>query len=326
MRRMTHWVVSLAISAVGLLAFSTEALLAQSWPQRTVRVILSFGTGVGPDFTARLFAERLAERWKQPVVVENRPGADGMIGVNAFVALRDDHSLLFSFAAPLSLFPMLHEKLAYDPARDLQPIASAADTFVSLTASASLKVGSLRELVTLARSQPGKLNYNASGGALPYLFAGFAKSASLDMVLVPYREFNLAYQDLAEGRLQVMLATMAGMLPHVHAGKVRILAVTNKGRAPIAPDVPTAVEAGYPALAFEGLIGFFGPRNMPAGRRDSIAADIRVVASEPSVADRLAAMGQIARGSTPPEFAAAIEEQRVKMAGIMKLTGAKPTQ
>src|SRR5215831_5328195 len=113
-----------------------------------------FGSAIATDFTARLFAERLAERWKQPVVVENRPGADGMIGVNAFVAMRDDHTLLFSFAAPISLWPMLYEKLAYDPARELVPIAAAVDNFLSVTASASLNVGSLGELAALARSQP----------------------------------------------------------------------------------------------------------------------------------------------------------------------------
>src|SRR5262249_57935488 len=127
-------------------------------------------------------AERLAERWKQPVVVENRPGADGMMGVNAFVAMRDDHTLLFSFAAPISLWPMLYEKLAYDPARDLVPVAAAADNFLSVTASASLNVGSLGGLVPLARSQPGKLNYNAAAGALPCLFPGFLQTAGLDIV------------------------------------------------------------------------------------------------------------------------------------------------
>jgi len=324
--RTTALRISVLAASIGIsLIASLTTAAADAWPQRPVRVIVPFGSGIATDFTARLFAERLAEHWKQPVVVENRPGADGMIGVNAFVAMRDDHTLLFSFAAPISLWPMLYEKLAYDPARDLVPIAAAADNFLSVTASASLNVGSLGELVTLARSQPGKLNYNAAAGALPYLFAGFLKSAGLDMVLVSYREFNLAYQDLAEGRLQVVLSTMGSMLPYVQAKTVRILAVTNKTRPPIAPEVPTAVEAGYPALAFDGLIGFFGGRDLPAERRDRIAADVRAVAAEPAVADRLAAIGLVARGSTPADFAAAIEEQRVKMAAMVKLVGIKPT-
>src|SRR5262249_8510573 len=160
----------------------------------------------------------------------------------------------------------------------------------------------------------------------PYLFASFLRSAGLDMIMVPYREFNLAFQDLAEGRLQVALSTLGSVLPHVQAKKVRFLAVTNKTRPPIAPEVPTAVEAGYPALAFEGLFGFFAPRTRPPGGRDRTAADVRGVAGEPAIADRLAAIGQVARGSTPAEFAAAIEEQRAKLADIVKLIGAKPTQ
>jgi tripartite-type tricarboxylate transporter receptor subunit TctC len=325
MHRTNRWVQALAISVVGTLTMATPSL-AESWPQRPVRVIVPLGSGIGPDFTARLFAERLAERWKQPVVVENRPGADGLIGVNAFAATRDDHTLLFSFAAPVSLFPLLHEKLAYDPARDLVPIAAAADTFVSVNASVASGIGSLRELVALARTRPGQLNYNAAAGALPFLFAGFLKTAELDMVQVPYRELNLAYQDLAEGRLQIILSTMAGVLPHVQAKKVRFLAVTNKTRTPIALEVPTAIEAGYPALEFEGLIGFFGARGLPAERRDRIAADVRAVAAEPAIADRLAAIGQATHGSAPQDFAAAIEEQRAKMAAIVKLVGTKPVQ
>ena len=119
------------------------------------------GPGTAPDITARLFAERLAERWKQPVIVENRPGADGIIGVTAFINMRDDHALLFSFSGPITTLPLVHEKSPYDPARDLVPIASAADSFVSVATSASLKIDSLANLVTLARAQPGKLNYHA---------------------------------------------------------------------------------------------------------------------------------------------------------------------
>ncbi len=326
MRSTKRWLGLVVLGVVGAITFSAMPSLAESWPQRTVRLIVPVGAASGPDIAARVFADRLAERWKQPVVVENRPGADGLIGTTAFVGARDDHALLFSFAAPVSVLPVVHEKLPYDPARDLVPIASATDTFVAVAATASAKIGSLKELVTLAGSQPGKLNYNAGSGALPFVFAGFVKEAGVEIANVSYREISLAVQDLAEGRIHVMLATMAVTLPLAHAGKVRLLAVTNKNRAPAAPEVPTAIEAGYPALAFEGLAGFFGPRGISTGLRDRIAADIRAVAADPGVANRLAAVAQVARGSTPAEFAAAIEEQRAKIASIVKLIGTKPTQ
>src|SRR5262245_57204326 len=179
--------ISVIVSLISAIP-AGPATSAEQWPQRAVRLIVPFGAGSGPDFAGRLFADRLSERWKQPVVVENRPGADGLIGTAAFVNLRDDHVLLFSAAAPLSVLPVLQEKLPYDPARDVMPISAAADTFGAVAVSASLPVGSLAELVTLARSRRGQLNYHALAGAFPILFAGFSKSADIDMAYISYRE------------------------------------------------------------------------------------------------------------------------------------------
>jgi tripartite-type tricarboxylate transporter receptor subunit TctC len=325
MRRITRWAGSLAISAMSGLALSPAALSAEAWPQRMVRVIMPVGPGAGLDVTGRLFAERLADRWKRPVVIENRPGADGLIGTAAFIGMHDDHVLLFSPAAPISVYPFIYERLGYDPVH-LVPIAGAADNFVAVSATASLGISSLGELVALARAQPGKLNYRTTPGAFPTFFAGFLKSTGLDMVQVSYREEGLAIQDLANGRFQVMLSGISNVLPQVQAGNVRLLAITNRARAPIAPEVPTAIEAGYSQLAFEGLMGFFGSRATSTELRNRISADVRAVAADPVLTSRLAGMGQIARGSTPEEFAAAVERQRAQMAGIVKLIGTKPTQ
>jgi tripartite-type tricarboxylate transporter receptor subunit TctC len=326
MARMTRRSRNFAVGLVGALVFSAPPLFAESWPQRAVRLIVPTAAGGIPDVPARLFAERLADRWNQPVVVENRPGADTLIGVTAFAGMRDGHALLVSPAAPISVLPVIHDKLPYDPTRDLVPISSIGETFPAVSASESLKIGSLAELVMRARSQPGKVSYNAGTGAFPILFAGFTKSAGIDMLSVSYRDTNVAYQDLAAGRIQIMLTTITGVLPVVQAGKARLLAVTNKQRAPIAPEVPTAAEAGYPDLTFDGLSGFFGPGDMPMELRDRVAADIRAVAAEPAIVNRLAAIGMIVRGSTPAAFAAAIEEQRAKMASIAKSLGAVPAR
>ena len=306
--------------AIGLIAVGT-AVATEPWPQRAVRLIVPIGSGSAPDVAARLYAERLAARWKRPAIVENRPGAEGLIGVTAFAGMRDDHALLFSPAAPISVFPFTQEKLAYDPARDFVPISSAIDTFGSIAVPSSLKVASLAELVTLARTQPGKLNWSSGGGAFPTLLAGFAKTAGLDVVQVSYREQNLAIQDLAEGRIQILVTTLTPLLPSAQAGKIRLLAVTNKRRAPIAPEVPTASEAGHAELEFEGLVGFFGWREMPAALRDRISADIRAVAADPVVAQRFAMAGQVARGSSSAEFAGAIEEQRARIEAIVRFIG-----
>src|SRR5262249_34701580 len=149
-----------------------------------------------------------------------------------------------------------------DPAHDVVPISSAADTFGAIAVSISLKAGSLADLVTLVRSRPAALNYHAVAGAFPILFAGFAKAASIDMAYVSYRETNTAVLDLAEGRIQAILGTLPPLLPQMNSEKIRLLAITNKTRAPIVPTIPTVAESGYPALEYESIAGFFGPRDM----------------------------------------------------------------
>jgi len=310
-------VVSLGIALIA----GAPAIAEDLWPQRAVTLIVPFGSGAGPDIAARIYAEQLAILWKQPVVIENRTGAEGLIGVTAFAGTRDDHTLLFSPAAPITVYPFTQEKIAYDPARDLVPIASAANSFGVIAATASLDVRSVSELVRLARAQPGTLNWASGGGAFPILFAGFARSAKLDLAHIFYRQQNLAIQDLAEGRIQVFASTLTPLMPIAQAGKIHLLAVTNKTRAPIAPDVPTAIEAGHPELEFDGLTGFFGWRGMPTALRDRIASDVRAVAKDASVADRLAKAGQIIHAGTPEEFSRAIEEQRARITAIVRLVG-----
>lgn len=309
---------------VGAMIAISTAVAAEPWPQRTVRLTVPFGSGSGPDVAARLYAERLALRWQRPVIIDNRAGAEGLVGVTAFATMRDDHALLFSPAAPISVFPFTHDKLAYDPARDLVPVSSAIDTFGSIAVPASLKVASLAELVALAREQPGKLNWTTGGGAFPTLLAGFAKTNDLDVVQVSYREQNLAIQDLAEGRVQIMATTLTALLPQARAGKVRMLAVSNKRRAPMAPEVPTAAESGHRELEFEGLVGFFGGRDLSAALRDRVSADVRAVAADPTLGARLAAAGQLARASTAEEFSAAIEEQRAGIEAIVRRIKERP--
>jgi tripartite-type tricarboxylate transporter receptor subunit TctC len=248
-----------------------------------------------------------------------------MIGVAAFAGLHDDHTLFYYSAAAISTLPLTHRKLPYDPDRDILPISSAVDAFITIASPVSSKIASLAELVASARAQPGKLNYfPTNGGSFAILLPGFVKSEGLDMVQVNYREASLGIQDLVAGRIDVMMSSLFASLPLLRSGKVRLLAVTNKSRAPISPETPTAIECGYPQLAFDGLQGFFGPRDMPSDRRDRIAADVRAVAADPAVADPLAAVGQAARGNTPAEFAAEITGQRAQMEALAKLAGLKP--
>jgi tripartite-type tricarboxylate transporter receptor subunit TctC len=297
---------------------------AQPWPQRTVRAIVPFPPGSSPDIVARVFAERLAARWGQAVVVENLPGAEGLAGTASFAAVRDNHALLFAPAAPIAVYPLLHEKLSYDPARDIIPVAAITNTFGAIAVPASLQAATLPELVEYARARPSKLNWATGGGAFPVLMSGFVKVAGLDMTQVPYRNQNLALQDLVESRIQVFATAMTVLSPLAQAGKIRILTVTNKARAPLWSDIPTVAESGYPEFTFEGLIGVFAPGNTPDDRRNRISIEIQQIAADQAVDQRLRAAGQLVRASTPAEFTAAIEEQRSKLAAIIRMVG-KPT-
>jgi tripartite-type tricarboxylate transporter receptor subunit TctC len=310
------------IAAVGITRAS-QAQTSQPWPRTTVRLILPLGAGSATDVTARLYAERLAARWGQPVVVENRPGPDGLVAVAAFVAAHDDHTLMFSIGGPVTINPVSHDKLAYDPDRDLVPIAPASDSFLAIAASASLGVTSIDQLIARAKAQPGKLSWAATPGLPQFIFAGFTTSAGLDMVQVSYRDFSPALQDLAEGRIEVVATGLLPLLPLAQAGKIKLLALTNRARSPAAPELATAAEIGHGELAADGFQGFFGWRDMPNDLRERIAADVRAVAADPALAQKLATLGQAVRTGTPADFAAMIAQQRAKIAEIAQAIGTK---
>jgi tripartite-type tricarboxylate transporter receptor subunit TctC len=300
---------------------------AQTYPQRTVKFILPFGPASGTDITARLIADRLAARWGKPVVVENRPGGDGLVSITAFTGANDDHTLLFVPVGTFAVHPFTHQKLPYDADRDLVPIANVSSIILSITASAGSKLAKLNDFVTRARAEPGKLNIAAAAGNSDFLLSGFVQSQGLQVAKVPYRDIMQGPNDLAEDRIQILASSITIVQAMHQAGKVKILAVTSRERAPGAPEVQTVVEAGFPALQLDSLIGIFGPRGMPNELRESLAADVRAVAaSDPVIASRLAATGMLLDVRGPREFTAGIAEIRGKLADIAKAVGIKPPQ
>ncbi len=315
-----------ALAAGLLLALSTAPSFCQSWPQKTVRFIVPLPPGSGTDLSARLVAERLTERWGQPVVVENRQGADGIPAVTSFLTARDNHTLLLSFAGVITFNHLLHERLPYDPATDLVPIVPVVDNFLGVSASAMLQVNSLADLIAAARAQPGKLNWAATPGLPYYILLALQKSAGIDMVQVAYRDFAPAYLDLNQGRLHVAATGVPTLVPHHRAGTAKLLFVTNRDRSPQAPDVPTAAEAGYRELTFEGTVGLYGWRDIDASLKERIAADLNAITADPAFRSRAIVVGTAPRGGTPAEFTAAIEEQRGKIAAIHQATQKKPAQ
>lgn len=289
-----------------------------------MHLILTLGVGSGTDIGARLFSDRLARRWGQPVIVDNRPGGDAIVAINAFVSAHDDHVLLFSPSSAFTAHPYLHDNLPYKPS-DLVPITRVSNTIIAISVPIDLKPETLRDLAALARATPGKLNWAGVTGANEFLFAGWLKQEGLSMTEVPYRNPVDAANDLAEGRVQVYHAALAIVRPQLAAGKIKVLAVTNSVHAPSNPNVPTVQEAGYPSLTTDGLVGLFGPPGMPLALREKITADFRAVA-DASIDDKLAATGQLMNIGGPDDFGRSIDEQRARLAGFAKQLGIKPLQ
>jgi tripartite-type tricarboxylate transporter receptor subunit TctC len=315
----------LILCAMTALVAAGAPASAQSWPTRPVRFIVPLGPGSGVDITARLFADRLTQKWGQPVVVENKPGGDSFIAINAVLTAHDDHVLLFSPASSFTAHAYLHDKLPYDP-KDLVPIARVTNTIIAVAVTSQLPVKTLADLVKMAREQPGKLNWASVTGANELLFDGFLKTEKLSMTKVSYKNPVDAANDLAEGRIHSYVAAYAIMRPRVQAGKATVLALTNRKRAPSLPGIPTAEEAGFPSLAFDGLVGVLGTKDVSQAARDRIAADIKQIASDPEVDKRLSATGQVISPGTGAEFAAEIADQRAAVARIGATLGIKPAQ
>ncbi len=305
-------------AALGLMVLGTSAQAApEVWPERTVRIIVPNPAGVSNDVIARFFAEKLAARWGKPVVVENLPGPDGLVAAREFVSRRDDHTLLYSFASLLSVNPITIDKLPYDPASDLVPIASTSDNFIAIAVPSSLGVNSLAALVDVARQRSEKMTFAATPGVPYYAISAFLEESGLEMAQAHYRNFNQAVTDLSEARIDIVAAGVIPLLPLVQAGKIRLLAFVNGTRSPAAPDVPTASEQGHDALRFSAVTGFFGWRDMPMALRDKIAADVVAVAGQADIRNRLAKLGSLSQAKTPGDFAAAIEAQRRQIAAIV---------
>jgi tripartite-type tricarboxylate transporter receptor subunit TctC len=315
-----RYVFAFALALV--MAASVVASAETKWPTRPVRFILTLGPGSGSDIGARLLADRLSQRWGQPVIVDNRPGGDGLVAINAFVTAHDDHVLLFAPSSSFTAHPFLHDNLPYQPS-DLVPITRVSNTIITIAVPVGLNVGSLKELAAMARAEPGKLNWAGVTGALDFTFAGWLKQEGLNINKVPYRNPVDAANDLAESRVQVYEAALAIVRPQLQSGKIKLLAVTNTVRAPTEPNLPTVAEAGFPALTIDGLVGLFGPTGMPLELRQRITADIRAVVDS-TIEDRLTTTGQLTNVGGPEEFGRSIDEQRAKIADFAKALGINP--
>ncbi len=313
-----------AITLAALMLLPSMAS-AQDWPTRNVKFLVPLGPSSGADITARLLAERLQTKWGQAVTVENRAGGDGMVGITAFLSVNDDHTLFFGPTATYTAHPYMRATVPYN-ANDIIPLVRTSVTVVTVAVPTALGVNSLKELVDLAKKQPGKLNWAAVTGLNEYQFMSFVKSAGIDMVRVPYRDLNQAVTDLSEGRIQSYSSAYATARPAVEGGKIKVLALTNTTRAPMLPGIPTSREAGYPALEFDGLVGIHGTPVVQASARARIEKDVLETLKDKTITDRLTATGTLVAPGTAAEFVAAIDAQKSVAAQTAKFLDLKPGQ
>jgi tripartite-type tricarboxylate transporter receptor subunit TctC len=322
--RETPALVALVLTGMTLGACQ-RAPSRDAWPTQPVRLIVPFGAGTGVDLAARVFAAKLAESWRHPVVVDNRPGPDGVVGTQAFVAAaaaKDVHTLLFAPTGMITFGPHLHENLPYDPNVDLVPVAAAGSVTLAIAVATTVEAASLADLAARVRQQPGAYLWaTASPGGPELVLKSFIAVEKLQMKQVSYRETSLALQDIGAGRVQVVLGSLPTLAPLIQGGRVRLLAVTNRARSEIVPNVPTIGEAGYPALTLDGLWGLFGWKGIPDGLRRRLAADMTRAANDAELVKRLAAVGLSVHGGTPEEFSSTLEQQRQQAATLVRLSG-----
>ena len=293
-----------------LLLLAATWLHAESLPNE-IRILVPVTAGSSLDARARVIAEAIGQRLKQRVIVENRPGAGGIIGALAVARSKPDGSTLLFTNNSHVVSPHIYPNAGYDPIRDFAPVAQAYISGMVLSAHPSLGVTSVRELVALARREAQAPSYASSGtGGLPYLAAElFKQVAGIELLHVPYRGGGQALTDVLAGRVPVMMSGYVVALPHIRAGNLRALAVTSRTRAEILPEVPTIVESGYPTYDLETWTGFFAPAGMSAELIDKLNRVIAVALATPTVQAHLAATGAEAAVTSPAEFAAFVRQE-----------------
>jgi tripartite-type tricarboxylate transporter receptor subunit TctC len=312
----------------GLSVLLSPALAAaQDFPNRSIRLIVPFPPGGPNDIIARVVGQRMSELAKQPVVIENRGGQGGVLGTDAVAkAAPDGYTIAISSAGALTISPSM-EKVAYDTSKDLQPITLVATVPEMLVVTTNVPAHDMRELIALAKAEPGKLNFASTGpGGMPHLAGELLRlTAKIDIVHVPYRGAAPAVNDLLGQQVQMAFLDLPALLPQIRAGKLRAIAIGSPRRAPTAMEVPTTAEEGMPDLLAENWYGMVAP----AGTPPPIVATLNRIATEamadPTVKEKLASQGAELIGDTPEHFARFIDAEIEKWAKVIKAAGV-PTE
>jgi tripartite-type tricarboxylate transporter receptor subunit TctC len=311
--------------ALALLAFASLAR-ADDYPSKPIRFVVPYPAGGPLDTVARLLGQKVSESMKQPIIVDNRPGAGGNIGAD-FVAKAapDGYTILMGAVATHAINPTLYSHIPYDPVADFMPVTQVASTPNVLVVNPSLPAKNVREFIAYAKANPGKLNFGSGSTGSAGHLAGelFKTMAGVDMTHVPYKGAGPAMQDLVAGQIQLMFDNLASSLGQIRAGKVRALAVTTAKRTSLAPDLPTIAESGLPGFDINTWFGVFVPAKTPQPIVDRLHAEFTRALAMPDVRQKMIDLGAEPVGSTPAEFAALIRSEKDKYARVIKASGAK---
>jgi tripartite-type tricarboxylate transporter receptor subunit TctC len=315
-----------ALLGLTVLAAAGAAPAADTYPSRPIKVIVGYPAGGANDTIARSIGEELSKDLGQPIVVENKTGAAGTVGADAAAKSTPDGYTLFMAAGAHALAPSLHKNLTYDIVKDFQPISLAAIGTYMLVVHPSVKATSVKDLIALAKANPGKLNYASSGVGAPPHLAGvmFQKMTGTQLTHIPYRGDTPAITDLLAGQVQLTFISPGPVLPHVQAGKLRALAMTSAKRSAVMPDLPTLDEAGLKGYALGTWWGLLAPTGTPKPIIDRLAKAMTKATSVAAVKERFAKLAFEAHGNSPAEFTAFIKEEVVRYAEIAKAAGVEP--
>jgi tripartite-type tricarboxylate transporter receptor subunit TctC len=321
MLRPAALLVSLVLAAAALPA------AAQEWPAKPVRIVVAYPPGGGIDLLARQIAEKLTAAWKQPVVVENRPGANTIIATEAVAkSAPDGYTILMTTDATFSINPHLYAKLPYDAEKDFVPVTMLVLLQQLLVASGSSPFNSLQDLIDAAKARPGTINYASYGsGSQPHLSGEMLKyKAGIDLVHVPYKGISLAVPAVMAGEVQLTFAGIASSMAPLKAGRIKALAIGGTKRSPLLPGVPTFAELGYPEVETHAWFGLFLPAGSPKEAVSRLYADTRRILDDPEFRQKqLVDRGYEVVGSASDAFAKFIEADRERRGRAVKISGAK---
>lgn len=313
------------IVAAGVPLLGAASGFAQGYPDKPVRMVVAFAPGGAPDIIGRIVGQRLNERLGQPVIIDNRPGATGNIGAEIVAKAPPDGYTVFMATVSMAISPNFYRSLPFDPVKSFEPVSRVAIVPLLLVVHPSLPARSVAELIALAKSRPGTLNYASVGvGSPQHLTAElFNATAGIRMVHVAYKGGAPATTAILSGETQLYFAGMPPALPHVKAGRLRGLAVSTTRRSPSAPDIPTVSEAGLAGFEADNWHGILAPRGTPRARIDRLNAELVQVLGAIDIQSQLVNAGAQAVTSTPAEFAAFIRAETDKWTRVARIAGVK---